>query len=130
MCIGLMYCLCYHSSTKQNKKSKCRKVCFKVLACPARSHNVGSLLRVITYPDRIHNIESLFWDLSQSEVIKCRKVFHRVLYYPARGWMVCFKVLLCPGKSPNVVFSKHRPSGPMLSISRNVRPSVCPCVHF
>ena len=22
-------------------------------------------------------------------------------------------------------FSKHRPSGPMLSISRNVRPSVC-----
>ena len=31
-------------------------------------------------------------------------------------------------------FSKHRPSGPMLSISRNVRPSVCvsvcPCVHF
>ena len=23
------------------------------------------------------------------------------------------------------VFSKHRPSGPMLSISRNVRPSVC-----
>ena len=35
-------------------------------------------------------------------------------------------------------FSKHRPSGPMLSISRNVRPSVClsvclfvrPCVDF
>ena len=35
-------------------------------------------------------------------------------------------------------FSKHRPSGPMLSISRNVRPSVClsvclsvcMCVHF
>ena len=30
------------------------------------------------------------------------------------------------------IFSKHRPSGPMLSISRNVRPSVrvcvCPCV--
>ena len=30
------------------------------------------------------------------------------------------------------LFSKHRPSGPMLSISRNVRlcvcPSVCPCV--
>ena len=25
-------------------------------------------------------------------------------------------------------FSKHRPSGPMLSISRNVRLSVCPCV--
>ena len=27
------------------------------------------------------------------------------------------------------VFSKHRPSGPMLSISRNVRLSVCPCVR-
>ena len=35
-------------------------------------------------------------------------------------------------------FSKHRPSGPMLSMSRNVRlcvcpsvcPSVCLCVHF
>ena len=26
------------------------------------------------------------------------------------------------------LFSKHRPSGPMLSISRNVRPSVCRCV--
>ena len=26
------------------------------------------------------------------------------------------------------IFSKHRPSGPMLSISRNVRLSVCPCV--
>ena len=32
------------------------------------------------------------------------------------------------------IFSKHRPSGPMLSISQNVRPSVCPyvclSVHF
>ena len=27
-------------------------------------------------------------------------------------------------------FSKQRPSGPMLSISQNVRVSVCPCVHF
>ena len=26
---------------------------------------------------------------------------------------------------PYAGFSKHRPSGPMLSISRNVRPSVC-----
>ena len=34
----------------------------------------------------------------------------------------------------NLGFSKHRPSGPMLSISRFVRLSVCPfvrlCVHF
>ena len=28
-----------------------------------------------------------------------------------------------------ILFSKHRPSGPMLSISRNVRPSVCPSVR-
>ena len=36
------------------------------------------------------------------------------------------------------LFSKHRPSGPMIAISRNVSlrvrvsvcPSVCPCVHF
>ena len=32
--------------------------------------------------------------------------------------MICF----CP-------FSKHWPSGPMLSINRNVRLSVCPSVH-
>ena len=37
---------------------------------------------------------------------------------------------------PKIFFflSKHRPSGPMLSISQNVRPSVCLfvrlCVHF
>ena len=35
---------------------------------------------------------------------------------------------------PYAGFSKHRPSGPMLSISRNVRVcvclSVCVCVHF
>ena len=41
-------------------------------------------------------------------------------------------------QSFNYIFSKYRPSGPMLSISRNVRlcvsmsvcPYVCPCVHF
>ena len=32
------------------------------------------------------------------------------------------------GESANFRFSKHRPSGPMLSISRNVRLSVCLCV--
>ena len=31
-------------------------------------------------------------------------------------------------KSKGRLFSKHRPFGPMLSISRNVRPSVCVCV--
>ena len=33
-------------------------------------------------------------------------------------------------KETVVHFSKHRPSGPMLSISQNVRMSVCPSVHF
>ena len=32
------------------------------------------------------------------------------------------------GKHLNICFSKHRPSGPMLSISRNVRLCVCPSV--
>ena len=37
--------------------------------------------------------------------------------------------LLSTGPTPSS-FSKHRPSGPMLSISRNVRPSVCPFVRL
>ena len=35
-----------------------------------------------------------------------------------------------PGPGTFWVFSKHRPSGPMLSISRNVRPSVCLSVRL
>ena len=34
------------------------------------------------------------------------------------------------GAEPNPNFSKHRPSGPMLSISRNVRLSLCPSVRL
>ena len=39
-------------------------------------------------------------------------------------------ILIGKGEKKNdYVFSKHRPSGPMLSISRNVRLSVCRSVH-
>ena len=37
-------------------------------------------------------------------------------------------IALMPHTFFMAVFSKHRPSGPMLSISLNVRLSVCPCV--
>ena len=47
-----------------------------------------------------------------------------LMLYSDQPWFIC----------NNRVFSKHRPSGPMLSISRNVRPSVCVSVclsvHF
>ena len=45
-------------------------------------------------------------------------------------YMVLGPALSEADRGPTIVvsFSKHRPSGPMLSISRNVRLSVCPCV--
>ena len=73
-----------------------------------------------------------------------RMKFYAVLSHFAKGRHLRVKVLRdCPkqrGFSQFLqclyldCFSKHRPSGPMLSISRNVRlsvcPSVCVSVHF
>ena len=43
---------------------------------------------------------------------------------------ICTKFRLLSAKLVKQAFSKHRPSGPMLSISRNVRLSVCMFVRL
>ena len=45
-------------------------------------------------------------------------------------WDIGGKRGLAVGRGESEEFSKHRPSGPMLSISRFVRPSVCMSVRL
>ena len=44
--------------------------------------------------------------------------------FPQRQWLTKLSLFSCIGAVARNGFLKHRPSGPMLSISRNVRPSV------
>ena len=60
-------------------------------------------------------------DVSRSRVCYLRAATSS-LDFPQNIWMLSLRLVSF------VFFSKHRPSGPMLSISRNVRPSVCPSV--
>ena len=76
---------------------------------------------------------------AQEDVKKCQKFVYESQIFtknPASGrhwisWPMRI-VSSLPWREENLMggFSKHWPSGPMLSISRNVRLSVCVFVHF
>ena len=96
-----------------------------------------SSLYIIKYQER-NRVDASHWMM----VFWCPGVVQRHQCHNL-SWYICPDVAkvsaICVRISTSLLtewftFSKHRPSGPMLSISRNIRPSVCvsvcPSVHF
>ena len=64
--------------------------------------------------------EQLLWNLNSTKVDELSSSSSNIRV-PALQFREHFK-------NEHSMFSKHRPSGPLLSISQNVRLCVCPCV--